>query len=314
MKRIKKFLYPLGLVIGLVIFFAQFVQAFDPLRAFIKEPNFLLVLISILFIALAVLFFQTYNWQLILKSLGYSLSLALVQEGYVLSSLPKYIPGSIWGYLSRGEWLFRKAKVPFSVTLCASTLEIILAIFSSIWLTCLFILFYVPLSSLWWRIILILFLPWLFWMTIRQIAKTLHTKWASVNVFFSGFVAITFPDWLRCAGVFCIQWILLGAIPSAMLLQLGSTSSNGLLFDFLATVSMNSLAWVIGLVMVLFPTGLGVREYTLSVLLNGIFRLSESHGLMISIISRFAIMLSELTWLIFFLIKEKTRQLIHKDY
>ena len=45
-------------------------------------------------------------------------------RGYSLSFLPRYLPGSIWGYLSRSEWLTQQFSIPFKYSNAISVVEI----------------------------------------------------------------------------------------------------------------------------------------------------------------------------------------------
>src|SRR3989304_10306358 len=59
---------------------------------------------------------QISAWSLIMGELSVRLPWRRAMRGYTLSFLPRYIPGSIWGYLSRGQWLLDSFGVPYSLT------------------------------------------------------------------------------------------------------------------------------------------------------------------------------------------------------
>ena len=68
---------------------------------------------------------QMLAWRTLMQGLGVSLGKREVLRGYMLSFLPRYIPGSVWGYLGRNEWFFQEYAVSYAASNLGSILEIL---------------------------------------------------------------------------------------------------------------------------------------------------------------------------------------------
>jgi uncharacterized membrane protein YbhN (UPF0104 family) len=68
---------------------------------------------------------QMIAWKVILQGAGQEISLIHVFSGFNLSFVARYIPGTVWGYLSRGEWLKREHEIPYAITNYSSIIETI---------------------------------------------------------------------------------------------------------------------------------------------------------------------------------------------
>ena len=65
---------------------------------------------------------------LLMRSLNIELPIHKARYIYSLSFLARYIPGSIWGYLSRSEWLLHDYQVSYASSNYGSILEVALAV------------------------------------------------------------------------------------------------------------------------------------------------------------------------------------------
>lgn len=298
MKNFRTVLYRFGLLLGFSIFLYQVIKSFNSLKSFSQEPLFGASILLCLVIALLVLFFQILNWRLILGSMQVWVPLKKLQEGYVLSFLPRYIPGSIWGYLSRGEWLKREFNIPYGLTYSASIMEILIAMSSGVLIAGVYAIAHLSPGFSGWRILCLLFLPWLIWFALHQISIRVHFKWHSFQNFIEYFRLIKFIDWIKCLSIFCIQWLLLGLIPFIFLYQYPNLPGGNVFIGLLDMVTLNSISWIIGLLIIIFPTGLGIREFSSSLLIAELFQISTTSGMALAVISRLITSFGELIWLV----------------
>ncbi len=103
----------------------QAYQAFKSQEIFIQ--SYLPLWIAGLVIVISFLQ-QIAAWVLIMRSLHVHLPIHQARFIYSLSFLARYIPGSIWGYLSRSEWLLQNYQVSYTVSNYGSVLEVALAV------------------------------------------------------------------------------------------------------------------------------------------------------------------------------------------
>ena len=121
--RVKALLYRIGLGLGLALFVYQLWLAVMALRS---NPaplhyGYLLALLGLDLVAYVLLIA---GWGIITRALRLDLSARHLYDGYVLAFLPRYIPGSVWGYVSRGEWMQRTCGANYSQSTAASIMEI----------------------------------------------------------------------------------------------------------------------------------------------------------------------------------------------
>jgi hypothetical protein len=118
----RKLLYYLGVGLGAILFLQQVWLGIESVRQevlHINRPVCLLAAIGLTFIIYAL---QMIAWGQIMLGLGSLINLPAVLQGYIISFLPRYIPGTIWGYLSRAEWLKSTYNVPHSTSTLGSVL------------------------------------------------------------------------------------------------------------------------------------------------------------------------------------------------
>ncbi|HXV41831.1 MAG TPA: lysylphosphatidylglycerol synthase domain-containing protein, partial [Anaerolineae bacterium] len=120
----RKFFYRLGLGLGLALFLWQVwqgAQAVQQLTFELKQPFYLVAAFGLLLVAYAL---QMGAWAEIMRNLGSSINLFAAIQGYMVSFLPRYIPGTVWGYLSRDEWLKSQYGIPYSKSTLGSVMEV----------------------------------------------------------------------------------------------------------------------------------------------------------------------------------------------
>ncbi len=104
-------------------------------------------------------------WVLLMRSLNIELPIHKARYIYSLSFLARYIPGSIWGYLSRSEWLLHDYQVSYTSSNYGSILEVALAVSTGFCVLGFCILVNDALIPIWVGFLLfsLPLLPWLFW-------------------------------------------------------------------------------------------------------------------------------------------------------
>jgi len=282
---LKNKLYFLGIFLGGSLFFFQLfttINEVEKIKFFLRVKfSFIVVLILIFILAYIV---QMAIWRNILISLGFKLPIKLMIRGYWLSFLPRYLPGSIWGYLSRNEWLLNEIGTPRKITTIASILEILVVIIGGMEI----IFFYlitkanlIPLQIL--LLFLIIFLPTISYHFLRDtfIKKFLNGKFQNIGILGKSF---TYKYWLINISSAIINWYLFGFV----LLLLTSRFDLIINFEnFLTTSVYWSFSWILGFLIIFIPGGIGIREYLLAKLLTGSFLLSYELSIAISLFMRF---------------------------
>ena len=284
LKEKQNYIRKFGLILGFGILIRQIIVLSSNFKIYLLDfETFNYVLISFFFILLA-LIMQIISWKLIMNLLDINIPMIGAILGYMLSFLPKYIPGTIWGYLSRNEWLKNEYKVDKYLTTIGSILEIFLIIVSIVNLF--FIYISITMNNLLFLLITIItlfFSCYLIKFVLNNkrfimISKTRKIK-ISIKFWIFGFITET------------TMWILYGT--SVYFLIINNSNFNWFYNILYSTISF-SLSWFIGFLIVFIPSGIGVREEIFANLLNYHFQLSYINTLGLAIIFRVLISLGEL--------------------
>lgn len=284
LKEKQNYIRKFGLILGFGILIRQIIVLSSNFKIYLFDfETFNYVLISFFFILLA-LIMQIISWKLIMNLLDINIPMIGAILGYMLSFLPKYIPGTIWGYLSRNEWLKNEYKVDKYLTTIGSILEIFLIIVSIVNLF--FIYISITMNNLLFLLITIItlfFSCYLIKFVLNNkrfimISKTRKIK-ISIKFWIFGFITET------------TMWILYGT--SVYFLIINNSNFNWFYNILYSTISF-SLSWFIGFLIVFIPSGIGVREEIFANLLNYHFQLSYINTLGLAIIFRVLISLGEL--------------------
>lgn len=289
----RKILYSVGIVLGLALLAQQAWQGYNALRqvqACVVRPPLLMGALGLYVVAY---FVQMTAWALIMRDLQAPLAPQAVIKGYALSFLPRYIPGSVWGYLSRNEWLSQTHGVGYGVSTTASLVEATLLLvtagaagalywLSSQWqspfLPVAFVLAGVVVFSVaaaWasWRL-----LPWLVGMMgsrsmqRKRISVQSLLLWAATCLLYAGF------------------WLLQGGA----LVIIAQALCERLALGLAAATAAFAWAWAIGFLIVFVPAGLGVREWTLGALLGAFAMIPPGQATLIALVSRLGLIVAEL--------------------
>lgn len=287
----KKILFSLGLSLGLVLFSKQIYDSYF----YVRDSDFRVVAPIFLFLSLSANLFmyalQMCAWMLLLRYLGIKLKLREVFKGYFLSFVPRYIPGSVWGYLSRSQWLLQSYGVDYNISALASLLEVLGLIFTALGLGGGYFGFQLINKEYRWTLVgggllLTLFCLWLpkflIWIIPEKYKQTVILQ--------------AFYLWVGVVAVYFLFWLVYGVavfFVGSALLPASSASVS-----LMGAISAASLSWVLGFIVIFVPAGLGVRDWSLERLL--IFTAGFDPGLskLIAILCRFHILIAETAWLL----------------
>lgn len=208
-------------------------------------------------------------WQYILARFGYGLSYARSMRIWFLSQAGRYVPGKVWFALGR-IYLCERAGVPRMVATVATGLELALVLGSAVLV---FGLASVLSPSLaggsfafgYWLVpvIVVGVHPRLIKAVLRRLGRLPDD------------FDIGYSDILRILALYVVCWCVYGVgfylVGTSLRLGEGpafQTANTGTVIAEM--VGINSLAWAGGLLSVITPAGLGVREGISGMLLGGL--------------------------------------------
>lgn len=292
---LRKTLFTLGLGIGLLLFLRQIWVSYSAIQhhnlSFAKPVYLLAALGATLFMYLL----QMLAWFMIMHRLGVPLRLGDTVQGFYLSFLPRYIPGTVWGYLSRSQWLEQSYAVDYAVSVMGSILEALALVLTGLFVAGAYLCARESGST---QLILALACASLLGLILLvprfalQIGRRIYRD------------RLPHPGEIQDGG--SRVWIVAILLYFALWLAFGSAlllTTNALLpvssTDLFVSVFSASLSWVVGFLAVFVPTGIGVRELALSTLLSTYADLAPWQADLVAVISRFELILAELTWLLF---------------
>ena len=196
---------------------------------------------------------QVLFWWLLLRGFGLHSPLPMAAATWAKSILARYIPGNVFMYVSRA-WLSHEQGLPVDRVTAAMVYEQALGVGSA--LVTMAVLFpfwtYHPgltaLSLVALPVLMTLLHPRVFAPVSGRVLRLLHRPPLDVTLRFGTVLALL--------GFFVVGWFVAGA--GAWLLARAVT---GLTVSALPLVVVtNALAYVVGMVAFIFPSGIGVRE------------------------------------------------------
>ena len=204
-----------------------------------------------------------YIWKLLIKKLGSDLSFGKSFKIMFLSQMPKYIPGKVWGSLSR-IYLCQKEGVSKQVSSASIIYETGLALVAGLifGLSLLFIYIdkgiiskYIPVFYLIPFILLILH-PKIF----TKIANFILNKLKAESLI----VSFSFWQMLLLVGLYLINWVIMSV---ALYYFVNSIYTVGI-SKFPIIVGIFAISVITGQISFFVPAGLGVREGVMTALLS----------------------------------------------
>jgi uncharacterized membrane protein YbhN (UPF0104 family) len=300
----------LGSVLGLLLFARQ---VWVSLRA-IEQQDLVQIkpywLLASLAGGVLVFAFQLLAWAQVMRYLGVSIPLRQLLRGFYLSFVPRYIPGSVWGYWSRSEWLEQDLGVPYGVSLTGSVLEALAAVLTGVFVALLHLASGAAGPV---RVILILSCGTLLALTILavpRLATGLGRRLLREKAPSTIGRHHSLPLWSVAILFYLVLWAAFGASLHCSVLAIAGATPTGLLTSMFAA----SVSWIVGFLAVIIPAGLGVREVTLSALLASASGLPSWQADVIATVSRFVLILAELLWLVAGIVLSARRWRCHRGH
>lgn len=306
LKKLRRPLYTIGIIAGGIFFIFQAIRAFQG----VFENQ--VVFVNAHYLVYAFLVFcsvrgvQIIAWREILQGLEVRLDVRPVLLEYSLTFLPRYIPGSVWGYISRAEWLNKKFQVPYSIANYSSLLETGLVLFSFIQIAILYIVMNADEFII--RLLLIgLFIASFFfsWWVYSQIHQSQIFIWMLKKLSFVSIQhPVSFKSWFLALLLYLIAWFGFGLSTLAIVVAFGTGMGGGLIdFTYLYGVS-----WVTGFLVFFVPSGIGVRELAFSQIAVSMFGITAATASLLAVITRSLIFLGEISWVLITLLIKVLRK------
>lgn len=294
-QKTKKYIRIVGSVIGFGIFIYLVINAVKELTTISELIVFREVYsVFALLVGLFIYFLQMINFQMILLSLRADANFKYTMIGYAYSFLHKYIPGYIWGYVSRSEWFEREALIPAKSSWIASGVEIVITVATSlaIWLN--YYLLIRGVDGVWAFIVILI--PFVIIIPINLTIPYLRKR-EKIDRFLDDFDSIPLSKWSLITVNSYFQWGLFGvglwATWQAFSLQINLTSQN-----LVSYIYLFARAWVSGFLMIIIPNGIGIREVVLKELLVEVIHIDSTMAVLISTSYRLVLMATELIWVV----------------
>lgn len=242
------------------------------------QPSSWLYLTSSLSLLVVSFFILALTWHGILQMLGGNLPCNVAIKLYGLTLLPRYIPGTLWGYAGR-VLLCERETVPIKPAVHSIMAEVGLIVLTGavtaalryvagMWI---FVLAFVAtvtiiLEPVVGRIVRQRCVP-----PISKLA--LWCKWMMSYIWF---------------------WLLYGISNWLIVLSIAPTAGLPAMQDI---ISGAATAWLLGFLVVVVPSGLGVREWMLALTLLPIVGLNG--GIFVSLMARMNVMAAEVLFCLF---------------
>lgn len=262
--RLRKIVLRLGILVGLILLSIQLYRSIIDF----KSQTLVIKHYWALFIALLIILMHIFqyfeNWMILLRAVKISLPNHEARYGYALSFLARYIPGSVWGYLSRSEWLWQKYQVNYSSSNFVSILEIIISIVSNLIATG---LCYILISSEHYYSVLgfiLILLPTIFWFLLPTRIPSLQRYKLTRNYLPNDWKKPSFLNWLRPLLLLLVCWFYDGFVLFLIGVSFGSWQLNQWRILWAPLTKVFSVAWLSGFLIFFLPSGLGVREFVMT--------------------------------------------------
>lgn len=291
-----------GMAVGGALLLWQMLIGFQTLfdsGVDVFAPVYLFVAFGLVFLSYAL---QVVSWGVLMRGLQVIIPWKPLFRGYILSFLPRYIPGSVWGYLSRSEWLRSEFQVSYAVSTTGSLLEITVALISTGMIAGIYIANLLDETRRIWIVLGLFLVPAAIWILVQRI---LQVHWV-LRLFdrdshCSTRLKLPLSNWLLSVTIIAWNMVVYGIAfyLTARGLVLDSTLSFGNVFIFVANYSM---AWLIGFAVFSLPAGLGLREVTLSALLTLSLGVPAGKASLLSVLFRCIVTLAEILWVVIGLI------------
>jgi uncharacterized membrane protein YbhN (UPF0104 family) len=199
-------------------------------------------------------------WQYLVARFGYPLPFGRSLKVWLLSEAGKYVPGKVWFALGR-IYLNEREGVPKSVTTVATAIELALVLASSL------VVFAVAWAAtgssagrpyVWMVLVAPVVVAAVHPRVIAPVLKRLRKGETRLD--------LRYRDILMLLGAYCLCWCLYGVgfylVATGVSVTGSGAPAHGAigLGHLPEMIGINALAWTAGLLSIITPAGLGVRE------------------------------------------------------
>ena len=293
--KAKNHIYLVGLIVGLILFTRQAWLSLVSLYEYKIQVPWKAIFLSL---GMGVCFYllQILSWILIMKRLKAPIGIVQALQGYTFSFLPRYIPGTIWGYWSRGQWLQKNLGISYKVSTLGSITEAVAFFITALIIVAIFgVNIVIEKSTLMVSVaalIIIIFCLLILGSVVGTALNGTSRKRKQRQQHACVPKLKIALNWLPLLLPYTVFWILYG-ITVAVIAQIISP------LDRLATtVACAALAWVVGFIVVIIPSGLGIREMTLATLLSITIGLPPVQSNLVAVIFRMVNIFAEFVCLL----------------
>lgn len=292
-KKVSEILRLMGTLVGFGIFVYLIITNINELNDMPVRVKFEWdFAVLAVFLYLFVYFLQMINLRLIYISIGQKINLLDVVIGFSVSLLPKYIPGYIWGYFSRGKWFENKKEIPAAYSWGAAIIELLITISTGLVTIGVYLLW--QNNQFLWMAVLLIFIPILEFYFLKLVAMKILMKILKLD---EGIRHLTYNRWLIFYINSLFQWIILGS--TLYLLIISSSIQLDYSWEQLFTSTyIFTRSWLTGFLAFIIPNGLGVRELILKDLLTVGLGIQSEYTSLIATISRLLLFLTEGLWIL----------------
>ncbi len=283
LKKIVKYLLPLAIF----VFLAQSIYTnWSQIREYPWKFDLPLLALAVLF-GSAWFFLRAWIWAQVVREMHDKLPYWPAFRVFMISEVARYVPGKIWQYVSR-IYLAERYHIPPALTLTSAVVELLVVMIAaggvalanaSRVLPQLEEQYY-PLFVLGMVAALALVHPRSLQTWSRILAKFLRQDWVPFDVSYSHLVMILM------AGL--LTWVAAG-LGFAFFVQSLTPTAEG---HTVQLITIYAASWLIGLLAVVVPAGVGVREGTMTVLL--VTMMPQPTAAVIAIAARLWVTLLEL--------------------
>ncbi len=238
--------------------------------------------------AMAAFGFMMLAWRSLLADLGSPLRLRPATRIMFIGQLGKYVPGMIWAFAAQVE-LAREHDVPRRRSASATAVSVAVTLATGLIVAAVTL----PLTShnaaghYWWvlacaPLLLIGLYPPLLGAAL-DLALRLARQPALER-------RVSLPGLARCLGWTMLGWAFFGLQMWLLVTDVSGRGSGVLLLS----VGAYALAWSVGFVLVIFPSGVGPRELALIAALAPV--MPRGSALVVAIVSRLVMAVCDLAW------------------
>jgi hypothetical protein len=284
-----KLLRKVGFLLGSILLFRQIYFSISIFENWQPSNDFIINFIACFFFIIIAIFFQMLSWKYMMETLSIKLRMNSILKGYTVSFLPKYIPGGFWGYLERSNWLKQDENISYRASYFSSLLEIFLVLYSSIIIVFIYLGYQNP---FFYFFIPILFFGgiFLFRLVIKKIYITYIDK--KVNLDFVNGRKI-----IICYLFSLFMWFSYG-IALTFLIKIFTSSVIFNISTIVFSTFTFCISWIIGFIIVIIPSGIGIRENAISYFISYHIPLALAQANFIAILFRLIIILGEIFYIL----------------